>query len=174
MKLLNLFSGTGSVSKPWRKEHEVWDVDIDPRFGPETCEDILQWDYKQLPWIHDAIWASPPCTEYARCRTRGPPRNFKFADSLVAKALESIHYFEQKNPALLWFLENGDSTLLWGREVAKELTDFVVLDYCHDCAAELRLWHYARHVRIVARPARAAKESSQQSVLHLLHGAVKL
>ena len=130
MRLLNLFSGTGSVSKPWRKEHEVWDVDIDPRFGPETCEDILQWDYKQLPWIPDAIWASPPCTEYARCRTRGPPRNFKLADSLVAKALEIIHYFEQKNPALLWFLENGDSTLLWGREVAKKLSNYVVLDYC--------------------------------------------
>ena len=44
--------------------------------------------------------------------------------------MEIIHYFEQKNPALLWFLENGDSTLLWGREVAKNLKDFVVLDYC--------------------------------------------
>ena len=131
MKLLNLYSGTGSVSKPWRAAgHQVWDVDVDPRFSPETCEDILQWDYTQLPFIPDAIWASPPCIEYARCKTRGPPRNFQLADSLVAKALEIIKYFEQKNPALLWFLENGDSTLLWGREVAKKLCNYVVLDYC--------------------------------------------
>ncbi len=27
-------------------------------------------------------------------------------------------------------LENGDSTLLWGRDVAKDLTNYVVLDYC--------------------------------------------
>ena len=132
MRLLNLFSGTGSVSKPWRKaNHQVFDVDIDPRFSPDFCGDILQWDYTQLPWIPDVIWSSPPCTEYARCKTRGPPRNFKLADSLVAKALgEIIKFYQEKNPALIWFLENGDSTLLWCRDVAQNLTNFVVLDYC--------------------------------------------
>ena len=131
MKLLNLFSGTGSVSKPWRaKGHEAWDVDVDSRFSPETCEDILQWDYTMLPFIPDVIWSSPPCTEYSRAKTRGPPRNFKLADSLVKKALEIIHYFEKKNPALIWFLENGDSTLLWGRECVSDLNWFVQLDYC--------------------------------------------
>ena len=127
MKLLNLFSGTGSVSKPWREAgHQVWDVDIDPRFSPETNEDILQWDYTQLPFIPDVIWSSPPCTEYARCKTRGPPRNFALADSLVKKALEIIHYFEERNPTLIWFLENGDSTLLWGREIAKNLKNDLI------------------------------------------------
>ena len=131
MRILNLFSGTGSVSKPWRKaNHEVFDIDIDSRFSPEFCGDILQWDYSTLPFIPDVIWSSPPCDQYSRARTTGPPRNFKLADSLVAKALEIINYFEQKNPALIWFLENGDSTLLWRREVAKNLKDFVVLDYC--------------------------------------------
>ena len=132
MKLLNLYSGTGSVSRPWRAAgHEVWDVDVDPRFSPETCGDILLWDYTELPWIPDVIWSSPPCTEYARCKTRGPPRNFALADKLVGKALEIIDYFEKISPKpIIWFLENGDSTLLWGRDVAKDLTDFVVLDYC--------------------------------------------
>ena len=131
MRILNLFSGTGSVSKPWRKAgHEVFDMDIDSRCSPEFCGDILQWDYSTLPFIPDVIWSSPPCTEYSRAKTTGPPRNFKLADSLVAKALEIINFFEQENPALIWFLENGDSTLLWGRDVAKNLKDFVVLDYC--------------------------------------------
>ena len=132
MKILNLFSGTGSVTKPWREAgHIVWDVDVDSRFSPETCDDILQWDYKTLTWIPDVVWASPPCDQYAKCRTRAKtPRNLKLADSLVERAIEIIKYFEQQNKVLLWFLENGDSTMLWGRDVAKDLMCYVVLDYC--------------------------------------------
>ena len=47
----------------------------------------------------------------------------------MAKALEIIAYFERLNPPLLWFMENGHTTLLWGREVARDLTAFVLLDY---------------------------------------------
>ena len=113
MRLLNLFSGTDSVAIPWReKGHEVISVDIDPRYNPEICEDILQLSYCKLP-TPDVIWASPPCDQYARCRTRAKtPRNFASADSLVSKA---------QNEGLLWCLENGDSALLWGRDVAKDL-----------------------------------------------------
>ena len=131
MRLLNLFSGTDSVAIPWREAgHEVISVDIDPRYNPEICEDILQLSYCKLP-IPDVIWARPPCDQYARSRTRAKtPRNLALADSLVAKALEIITYFQQLNPDLIWFIENGDSTLLWGREVARDLTNYVVLDYC--------------------------------------------
>ena len=131
MKLLNLYSGTSSVSTPWRaRGFEVYDVDVDPRFEPEYCGDILQWDYTKLHFIPDVIWASPPCDQYSRCRTTGGPRNLRLADSLVAKALEIIAYFEKLNPALIWFCENGATTLLWEREVAKTLTSYVILDYC--------------------------------------------
>ena len=130
MKLLELFSGTGSVGRPWREnKHDVISVDIDPRYQPEICEDILQLSYCKLD-TPDVIWASPPCDQYSRARTRGGPRNFVLADSLVAKAIEIIKHFEKLNPSLIWFIENGDSTLLWGRDVAKELTNYVVLDYC--------------------------------------------
>ena len=94
MKLLELFSGTGSVGKPWREAgHEVISVDIDPRYNPEICEDILQLSYCKLD-IPDVIWASPDCSQYARCRTRAktPPGNLALADSLVAKAIEIILY----------------------------------------------------------------------------------
>ncbi len=116
---------------PWREAgHEVISVDVDGRYNPEVCEDILQLSYCKLP-TPDVIWASPPCDQYARCRTRAKtPRNFALADSLVAKALEIIQYFQKLNPDLIWFLENGDSTLLWKREVAKDLTNFVRVDYC--------------------------------------------
>jgi len=131
MRLLELFSGTGSVGKPWREAgHEVISVDVDGTYNPEICEDILQLSYCKLP-VPDVIWASPPCDQYARCRTRAKtPRNFKLADSLVAKAIEIIQYFQELNPGLMWFLENGDSTLLWGRKVGIGLTNYVILDYC--------------------------------------------
>ena len=132
MKLLNLYSGTGSISKPWKeKGYEVFDVDVDSRFSPDYCGDILQWDYKKLHFVPDVIWASPPCDQYSRARTTGGPRNLRLADKLVAKAVEIINYFETLNPALIWFCENGATTLLWGREVAKTLTNnHVILDYC--------------------------------------------
>ena len=131
MRLLNLFSGTDSVATPWRENnHECISVDIDPRYNPEICEDILQLSYCKLP-TPDVIWASPPCDQYARCRTRAKtPRNLALADSLVAKAIEIIQYFQKLNPDLIWFIENGDSTMLWGREVAKDLRNYVILDYC--------------------------------------------
>ena len=120
MKLLELFSGTGSVGRPWRENnHEVISVDIDPRYQPEICEDILQLSYCKLP-IVDIVWASPPCDQYSRARTRGGPRNLVLADSLVSKTIEIIKYFQTLNPDLIWFIENGGSTLLWGREAAKD------------------------------------------------------
>ncbi len=124
-----MFSGTGSVGKPWREAgHEVISVDIDPRYNPEICEDILRLSYCKLP-TPDVIWASPPCDQYSRARTRAKhPRNLTLADSLVAKAIEIIAYFQELNPDLIWFIENGDTTLLWGREVARDLKTYVVLD----------------------------------------------
>ena len=115
MKLLELFSGTGSVGKPWREAgREVISVDVDGRFGADIVEDILQLSYCKLP-VPDVIWASPPCNQYAKCWTRAKaPRNFALADSLVAKAIEIINYFQKLNPGLIWFIENGDSTLLLG------------------------------------------------------------
>ena len=105
-------------------------VDIDNRYNPEICDDILQVNYRDFP-TPDVIWASPPCDQYARCRTRAKtPRNLALADSLVAKAIEIIQYFKNLNPDLIWFIENGDSTMLWGRSVAKDLKTYVIVDYC--------------------------------------------
>ena len=47
--LLELFSGTGSVGAPWREAgHRLVSVDLDPRYNPEVCEDILKWDLKKF------------------------------------------------------------------------------------------------------------------------------
>ena len=98
MRLLELFSGTGSVGKPWRAAgHEVISVDVDGRFGASIVEDILQLSYCKLP-TPDVIWCSPPCDQCARCRTRAKKdRNLVLADSLVANAMEIIAYFQKLN-----------------------------------------------------------------------------
>ena len=130
MKLLELFSGTGSVGEPFRRNgNEVISVDIDGRFGCEIQEDILQFAYVKIPWIPDILWASPPCTEYSRAKTRGK-RDLKLADSLVAKFIEIRDYFLELNPSMLWFCENGTGTLLWDRSVAETLYPRVTLSYC--------------------------------------------
>ena len=94
MRLLELFSGTGSVGRAFEAQGwEVISLDINP--GATITSDILDWDYKTFePGSFDFIWASPPCTEYSKARTRAKtPRNFAGADAIVSKALEIIDYF---------------------------------------------------------------------------------
>ena len=66
MRLLELFSGTGSIGKEWPGEM----VSVDKQGEPthKTC--ILEWDYKMYPSDHFAfVWASPPCVQYSSART---------------------------------------------------------------------------------------------------------
>jgi len=48
MRLLELFSGTGSVRKAvGDKFEEVVSIDILAKFNPTEVSDILTWDYKK-------------------------------------------------------------------------------------------------------------------------------
>ncbi len=129
MKLLELFSGTGSVGLQFRENGwDVTSVDLDSRYSPEINEDIMTWDYKTIQ-TPDVIWSSPPCTEYSRARSRGQPADLAQADTLVARTLEIIQYFTGLNPNLKYFMENPDSGKLKGRPLVKDLP-FVIVDYC--------------------------------------------
>ena len=98
MRLLELFCGTKSVGKVARKMgHDVVSVDILSKFEPDVCCDILDFDYKAYPVGHfDFIWASPPCTEFSRAKTRGV-RNIASAVKIVERTLEIINYLQPKN-----------------------------------------------------------------------------
>jgi len=151
--LLELFSGTGSVGRPWREAgHRVFSVDCDPRHSPEFCGDILTWDYRSLE-TPDAIWASVPCEQYSIARTRAKtPRNYELADSLVAKTIEIIKYFQERNPELAWFVENPDTSQLWSRAVAWDLYPRVRLSFCAYGALYRKNTRVASNVFWQARP----------------------
>ena len=126
MRLLELFSGTGSVKKAVGSQfEEVVSLDILPKFEPTECCDILQWDYtKYPPGYFDCIWASPPCTEYSKAKTQGE-RNLALADSIVRRTLLILQYFQPTK----WFIENPQTGLLKRREFMEGIP-YADFDYC--------------------------------------------
>ena len=128
MRVLELFKGSGSISKycsNYPNKYEVLSLDIEGKFNADITADILHWDYKQYPTGHfDIIWASPPCTEYSLCLT-SRRRDFTKADPIVLKALEIIEYFQPK----YWFIENPQTGYLKTRPFMNDIP-FYDVSYC--------------------------------------------
>ena len=93
MNVLELFSGTRSVGKccdtlGWTT------ISVDLILEADFKCDIMDFDYKQFPKDHfDIVWASPPCTEYSKAKTRGV-RDIEGSNKIVLKTLEIIDYFD--------------------------------------------------------------------------------
>ena len=124
-RVLELFSGTASVSKVLKEIYEnceIVSVDILPKYDPTHIVDILNWDYTVYPPKHfDMIWASPPCTEYSKAK-RYQPRNLELADSIVVRTLQIIDYFKPTH----WFIENpADGGLMRHRPVMQHMNKYI-------------------------------------------------
>ena len=123
MKLLELFSGTGSVGRVAR-DLGFGVISLDLK-NANINTDILRWDYKQFDvGEFDVIWGSPPCTECSRAKTVGV-RKIDYANSIVLKTLEIIDYFKPT----WWVVENLRTGLLKEQSFMSGLSYYDV-DYC--------------------------------------------
>tara|TARA_R110000737_G_scaffold10176_1_gene25843 strand:+ start:4639 stop:5391 length:753 start_codon:yes stop_codon:yes gene_type:complete len=153
MKVLELFSGTGSVGKVCKKlDWEV--VSVDMLLPADYQVDIMEFDYKQYPKDEfDIVWASPPCTYYSNLQNCWIGRKKKDgilvtkelieekrkeSDILILKTLEIIDYFKPE----LWFMENPQTGQLKKREVVKNIPYYDV-SYCMYSD-----WGYEKRTRI--------------------------
>jgi site-specific DNA-cytosine methylase len=152
MKVLELFSGTGSVGKCCNALG--WDVvSVDMIFEATHKCDIMDFDYKQYDKDNfDIIWASPPCTNYSKLQDGWIGRmrkgeiytkeiqeeEMKNDDKLVLKTLEIIKYFMPE----YWFIENPASSKMKDRPFMKDIP-FYLVDYCMYSD-----WGYKKRTRI--------------------------
>ena len=124
-KLLELFSGTGSVGKVARElGYEV--VSLDRDMEADIKIDIMDWNPINVypPNYFDVIWASPPCTEYSRAKTTGI-RDIEGANEVVQRTLDILEYFEPT----YWLIENPQTGLLKD-QLCMYGIPFQDVDYC--------------------------------------------
>ena len=66
MRCLELFAGSRSFGKvAERLGHSVFSVDINNFQKIDLVKDILKVTKKDIPFLPDLIWASPPCTYFS-------------------------------------------------------------------------------------------------------------
>ena len=107
---------TGSIGRAFAaRGWEVVSVDLDPKFQPTICCDVMELDEAALGHF-DFVWASPVCTEYSRALTKRP-RNLEAGDRLVLRTLEIIENLRPR----WWAMENPQTGLLKTRPMVRPL-----------------------------------------------------
>jgi len=149
MKVLELFSGTGSVSKVCNElGFEV--ISLDLHNADINC-DILKWDYtKYNVGEFDIIWGSPPCATFSHLTNSNigkiirnelytkelmEKREREIGLVLLEKTKEIINYFKPT----YYFIENPQSSRM------KKYMDYPYydVDYCM-----YSNWGYRKRTRI--------------------------
>ena len=112
MKVLDLFYGLGGFSQAFKERgHEIVTVDIEEKFNPTICKDVLELTIEDLKSYmpFDVVLASPPCTCFSIASisthwnpNRRPKETAKHAIAIVKKTLQLIEYLNPK----FWIVEN--------------------------------------------------------------------
>lgn len=139
IKVLELFSGTGSFSKIAREmEFETFTIDNNKSCNPDLCEDILKLDISKIPFKPDFIWTSPPCIDYSHAKRTGVSF-IEHSNMLVIKTLSLIIALKPK----YWIIENPQTGTLKFQYFMKDLpfTDVSYCRYGKTFRKQTRLWN---------------------------------
>lgn len=140
-KALELCCGSKSFSKTIQTfGFDTVTLDIDPKFCPDICANILTWDYANSGYFvgeFAVIWMSPPCTEYSIAKSIGI-RDLMHADSIVVRMIEILSYFRP----LVYVLENPQTGLLKSRGILEymKISDVTYCKYGCLYKKKTRLW----------------------------------
>jgi len=140
MKVLELFKGSGSITKFYENNNnvEVISLDILEEYKPTIVSDIMQFDYKRFDiGYFDIIWASPECKVFSQLQYTFIGRNWNDKSELyeaqknnsifINKTIEIIEYLKPK----YYFIENPRYSKIWDFiENENFKKDFVIVDYC--------------------------------------------
>lgn len=116
MRVLDLFSGLGGFSQPFKdRGHEVTTLDIDSKFKPDIVADVLEFNPAnlQVRGPFDTVLASPPCQAFsvASISTHwgGGCRAYKPQTEMAQKSLDIVHatleIITRLHPRF-WIIEN--------------------------------------------------------------------
>ena len=139
-RLVELFSGTQSVSKVFRAAGwECVTVDLNADSQPDLCMDVMAMTPDMVDPPPDVCWASPVCTMYSKARTVAKtPRDLEGSDAMVRKVLELVEAW-----GCMWFMENPYTGLLKTRSVVAGIP-YRIVDYCQ--------WRDSRWTRMYRKP----------------------
>ncbi len=111
MDTAELFAGKKSFSKVAATlGHSTLTFELDDRFEPHHCVDILTMPTSLVPYGLDMLWASPPCQAFSvaaigkNWNHNNTPRtqSARLGAALVRKTIQII---EKRRP-VWWFIEN--------------------------------------------------------------------
>ncbi len=114
MNILELFAGSRCIGKEAELlGHNVFSVDWKEYEGINLAIDVEYMWPSDVPFIPDAVWASPDCTTYTIAaisthRNGVEPKSeyAKKCDRVNKHFLFLIEYWLRKNPNMVFFIEN--------------------------------------------------------------------
>ena len=114
-KVLELFGGSCSFSNLAKKFNmQTFTTDIEKFNNIDLQKDILDLEIKDLPFIPDIIWASPPCTFFSvasighHWHKDHTPKTKQaiLGCEIVKKTLDLIKELQSYNNNLVYYIEN--------------------------------------------------------------------